>query len=491
MSHDVSPAAGADPHNPSGKTFFGHPRMLANLFSVEMWERFSFYGMQTILVYYLYYSAAQGGLGLDKAAATGVIGAYGGMVYLMAIVGGYLGDRILGPERTLFYAAISIMCGHIALSAIPNISGVVIGLILIAVGSGCLKTNASVLVGSLYEMKDMRREAGFTVFYMGVNIGALTGPLLSQFGWKLVGFHFGFALAAIGMAIGLIQYWLTRKNLPAEVFAVPAPAQKKQRTAVLAATVAFLVVIALLALFGGITADNIDNWVIGLTILASVVVATMLLRSKKTTADEHSRLLAYIPLWLGNVVFWALYQQQFTVMAVYSDERINWNFFGFELPPGLFNAINPLFIILFGSAFAAMWTKLGNRQASTPVKFALGLVGIGLAFSVFLLPAGTHVVNVGWLVLVLFVATLGELTISPTGSSATTRFAPEAHKAQMMSWYWTSVALGTALSGWLAQFYTEPHEYAYFSSMAIASVVVGVVVWLLNKPLLKLMRGVR
>lgn len=491
VSTPSTPLQEADPHNPSGKTFFGHPRMLANLFSVEMWERFSFYGMQSVLVYYLYFPVVDGGLGLDKAAATGVIGAYGGMVYLLAIVGGYLGDRILGPERTLFYAAVSIMCGHLALSLVPGLTGVVVGLVLIAIGSGCLKTNASVLVGSLYELKDMRREAGFTVFYIGVNTGALLGPLLSQFGWSLAGFHVGFALAAIGMAVGLVQYSLTRKNLPREVFGVPDPAPRNQRVAVGIAALVFVAAIALLTVFGAITPDSIDNWVIGLILVAAVAVAVNLLRSRKTTPEEHSRLLAFIPLWIGNVVFWALYQQQFTVMAVYSDERVNWNFFGFELPPGLFNSINPLFIIVFGTAFATMWTKLGNRQASTPVKFALGLIGVGAAFAVFLLPAGHHVVNIGWLVLVLFVATLAELTISPTGSSATTRLAPEQHKSTMMAWYWTSVALGTALSGWLAQFYTEGSEVGYFSTMALVSIAVGVVLWLASRPIIRLMRGVK
>ena len=170
MSHTTT---GAEPKET--KTFFGHPRMLANLFTVEMWERFSFYGMQGIMIYYLYYTADKGGLGLDQALATGVIGAYGAVVYLMTILGGILGDRLLGPERTLFYSAIGIMAGHISLSLIPGIPGVVIGLLLVAIGSGGLKSNAAVLVGSLYADNDHRRDAGFTIFYIGVNTGALIG----------------------------------------------------------------------------------------------------------------------------------------------------------------------------------------------------------------------------------------------------------------------------------------------------------------------------
>ena len=183
MSHTIT---GAEPKDT--KTFFGHPRMLANLFTVEMWERFSFYGMQGIMIYYLYYTADKGGLGLDQALATGVIGAYGAVVYLMAILGGILGDRLLGPERTLFYSAIGIMAGHISLSLIPGIPGVVIGLLLVAIGSGGLKSNASVLVGSLYSDNDHRRDAGFTIFYIGVNTGALIGPILTGWGWSTGGF---------------------------------------------------------------------------------------------------------------------------------------------------------------------------------------------------------------------------------------------------------------------------------------------------------------
>ena len=202
------------------RTFFGHPPMLANLFTVEMWERFSFYGMQALALYYLYYTIEDGGLGIPKEAATGAIGAYGATVYLMAILGGILGDRVLGPERTLFYSAIGIMAGHIVLAVMPGAAGVITGLLLVAIGSGCLKSSASVLVGSLYSKDDPKREAGFTLFYIGINIGALLGPALTGWGWGWLGFHFGFGIAAIGMAAGLIQYVLTRKNLPESVHEV-------------------------------------------------------------------------------------------------------------------------------------------------------------------------------------------------------------------------------------------------------------------------------
>lgn len=491
MSHTTAEPRGVDAHNPSGKTFFGHPRMLANLFSVEMWERFSFYGMQAILVYYLYHSAAEGGLGLDKGAATGIIGAYGGMVYLMAIVGGYLGDKILGPERTLFYSAIAIMFGHIALALLPGLAGVVVGLVLIAVGSGCLKTNASVLVGSLYDLKDTRRDAGFTIFYLGVNIGALVGPLLTNWLWGLAGFHFGFGLAAIGMFAGLVQYVATRKRLPAEARVVPTPASAKEKGLAGGAVVVFLLLVALISATGLLTPDNIDNWVIGLTLVGAIALFAVLLTSKHTTADEHSRVLSFVPLWLANVVFWALFQQQFTVMAVYSDTRLDWHLFGMELKPGLVNSINPIFIIAFGTLFSVMWTKLGERQPTTVTKWSFGLVGAGIAFLIFLTQAGKPVVSLWWIVLILFVLTLSELSISPTGSSLATKLAPEAHKSQMMALFWTSVAMGTTLSGWLAGFYSMDTEIPYFTTMGLMSIAAGLLVFFGRKPILKLMRGVR
>ncbi|MFW0155295.1 peptide MFS transporter [Rothia sp. P6271] len=481
----------SDPHNPTGKKFFGHPRMLANLFSVEMWERFSFYGMQGIMVYYLYYSVADGGLGLPESSATGIIGAYGSMVYLFAIVGGFFGDRVFGPERTLFYSALAIMAGHIALALLPGVAGVIIGMVLVAIGSGGLKTNASVLVGSLYSRTDPRRDAGFTIFYIGVNIGALLGPLLTGFAWKTLGFHFGFGLAAIGMAFGLIQYSLTRKNLPAEVHTISDPLQGHEKRRYSIAAIAVLGIIALLLSLRVVTANNLSSWVMGLILLGASALAYQLLTSQQTTETEHSRVIAFLPLWVGNAVFWALYQQQFTVMAVYSDTRLDWNILGFEFPPSTINSINPVFIILFGTVFSTMWTKLGDRQPPTPIKFALGIIGVGIAFLIFLTQAGNPSVNVGWIVLILFVYSIAELTISPVGFSLATKLAPEAHRSNMMAFYFTSVSMGTVLSGWLAQFYSEETEVAYFSILGVGTIVIGIILWFFNGWILQRMKGIR
>ena len=231
--------------------FFGQPRPLANLFGVEMWERFSFYGMQGILLIYLYYSAAEGGLGIDKATATGIVGAYGGTVYLATILGAWIADRVLGRERTLFYAASIVMLGHIALAVVPDVAGIAIGLPLIALGSGGVKANATSLVGALYAPEDERRDAGFSLFYMGINIGAFFGPLLTGWFQENKGFHYGFGLAAIGMFFGLVQYSIGRRRLPDATRVVPNPLEPSERLRYAGALAAFVVVVVALSPWAG------------------------------------------------------------------------------------------------------------------------------------------------------------------------------------------------------------------------------------------------
>src|SRR3954471_15860085 len=223
-SEPTPPAAvGTDSRNPSGKTFFGQPRMLANLFSVELWERFSFYGMQVVVLLYMYFEVSEGGLGIDQGVSAGIIGAYGGSVFLSTLLGAWIADRLLGSERVLFYSAIIIMLGHISLAILPGVVGLATGLVLVGLGSGGLKANATTLVGSLYAPNDDRRDAGFSIFYMGINVGALLGPLLTGLTRNTLGFHYAFGVAAIGMAIGLIQYTLGRGNLGREASIVPDP----------------------------------------------------------------------------------------------------------------------------------------------------------------------------------------------------------------------------------------------------------------------------
>ncbi len=474
------------------KTFFGQPRALANLFGVEMWERFSFYCMQGILLIYLYYSVAQGGLGMDEAAASGIVGAYGGLVYLSTILGAWLADRVLGSERTLFYSALMIMAGHVSLALLPGLYGVGVGLLLVGVGSGGLKANATSLVGSLYAEDDERRDAGFSLFYLGINLGALVGPLLTGLAQKDLGFHYGFGLAAVGMAAGLVQYTLGRKNLPESANELHNPLPAGKGVAAGALGIVAAVVVAALAWFGVLNAGNLADVVIGATIVAAVAYFVVILSSKRITTVERRRVVAFIPMFITSAAFWSLFQQQFTVVAQYSDKRLDRTILGWEMPVSWVQSINPVMIILLAGVFAATWTRLGSRQPSSPVKFALGTIAMGVAFWLFIPMAGggPNSAPLLGLVGILLVFTVAELMLSPVGLSLSTKLAPEVFKTQMVALFFLSVALGSAMSGYLARFYTVDTEVTYFGVVGAVAVGLGVLLAAFSRPIRALMGGV-
>jgi len=472
--------------------FFGQPWALANLFGVEMWERFSFYGMQGILVIYLYFSASKGGLGISEATATGIVGAYGGAVYLATILGAWVSDRLLGPERTLFASASVVMAGHVALALLPGLTGVGVGLSLVALGSGGVKANATALVGSLYAADDPRRDAGFSLFYMGINIGAFFGPLLTGLLQDDVGFHYGFGAAAVGMALGLTQYAYGRRTLPEETHEVPNPLEPSLRMNYVAALAAVAIAIAVLAATGLMTAGNLADWVLGVVSVASVAYFVVILTSSEISDTERSRVWAFVPLFVCNAVFWSLYQQQFTVVTIFSDKRLDRDLFGWEMPISWVNSINPVMVIVLAGVFAAIWTRLGERQPATPIKFGLGVVIMGLAFWAFLLaPGGKNTTPLLLLGGILLVFTLAELLISPVGLSLSTKLSPERFKTQMVALYFLSVAFGTAMAGKLAGRYDPNDETGYFLLLGAVAVATGLLVLALTRPITRLMAGVR
>jgi POT family proton-dependent oligopeptide transporter len=473
------------------RTFFGQPWPLANLFGVELWERFSFYGMQGILLIYLYYETSRGGLGIEQDTATSIVGAYGGSVYLATVIGAWLADRMFGPERVLFGSAILVMLGHVALAAIPGIPGVAVGLILIALGSGGVKATATAIVGTLYAEGDERRDAGFSLFYLGINLGALVGPLLTGLLQQEYGFHWGFALAAVGMALGLTQYAFTRKTLPADARRVANPLPANRRLLAAAVATAGFVAVAVLAFTGLIPAHRLSDIVVVLSILAAIAYFAVILSSNKINTVERRRVLAFIPMFIASAAFWSLYQQQFTVVTIYSDKRLDRDIFGWTMPVSWVQSINPVFIIILSGVFAALWTRLGDRQPSTPVKFAAGTAVMGVAFLLFLPFAGSESVPLLGLTGILLVFTIAELLISPVGLSLSTKLAPRAFTTQMVALFFLSVALGTAMSGTLAGYYSEDHEVAYFGTLGLIAIVLGGVLFALSPWLRRLMGGVR
>jgi POT family proton-dependent oligopeptide transporter len=475
------------------RTFFGQPRPLANLFGVELWERFSFYGMQGILLIYLYYSAADGGLGIQQSTATSIVGAYGGAVYLSTILGAWTADRLLGAERVLFYSAVLVMCGHIALAVLPGLLGVTVGLIAIAIGSGGVKASATSLVGSLYDEHDERRDAGFSLFYLGINLGALAGPLLTGLLQKNAGFHFGFGLAAIGMAVGLTQYAMGRRRLPESAREVPNPLPPRSRPKVAIACAAAVAVVVLLAVTGVLSANRLATVVVIVSAAAAVSYFAVILTSRRITPVERRRVLAFIPMFLASAAFWSLYQQQFTVVTIYSDQRLDRTLFGWEMPVSWVQSINPVFIIVLSGVFAALWTRLGDRQPSTPIKFAAGTAIMGIAFVLFLPLAGGGPNSAPLLALagILLVFTIAELLLSPVGLSLSTKLAPRAFHTQMVALFFLSVALGTALSGTLAGYYSPDRETAYFGILGAIAIILGLALAIAAKPISRLMSGVR
>lgn len=475
------------------RRFFGQPWALAHIFGVEMWERFSFYGMQAILLIYMYHSVAEGGLGIDQTVATGIVGAYGGSVYLATILGAWVADRLLGSERVLFFSAIVIMAGHIALAILPGMWGLGVGLVLVAIGSGGLKANATSVVGTLYAPDDARRDAGFSLFYLGINLGAFIGPIVTGALQSSVGFHWGFGAAAVGMAAGLVQYSFGRRALPAASRRVPNPLPASRRGLVVGAAAAGIVVVAVLVLLGVIRADNLAGIVIVVVVAASIAYFAVIVSSPAITATERSRVIGFIPLFVVNVGFWSLYQQQFTVLTIYSDERLNRDIFGWEMPISWVNSINPIFVIILSGVFAAIWTRLGSRQPSAPVKFGVGAIVMGAAFLLFL-PFANGPANATPLIAIvgiLLVFTIAELFISPPGLSVSTKLAPARFHTQMVALYFLSVALGTSIAGWLAGFYDPRDEVPYFTILGAVAIALGIALLLATKPVLALMKGVR
>jgi POT family proton-dependent oligopeptide transporter len=478
---------------PKERTFFGQPFSLVHVFGVEMWERFSFYGMQGILLLYMFYNTTEGGLGIPKPTAVSIIGAYGGAVYLATILGAWIADRLAGAERTLFFSAIVVMAGHIALSLLPGFAGLGAGLVLIALGSGGVKANATSVVGTLYSEQDIRRDAGFSLFYLGINLGAFLGPLLTGLLQTSAGFHWGFGLAALGMAIGLVQYSFGRRSLPAASKTVPNPLPGRRRLQMSLIAVAGVVIVLVLILTGILTADNSADAVAIVTLLAAIALFAVILSSSRLSAVERRRVISFIPMFITSVAFWSLYQQQFTVVTIYANDRLNLDLFGWTMPVAWVQSINPIFIIILSGVFAAIWTKWGAKQPATPYKFAAAAIVMGLAFLLFIPFSGTgeHGTPLIALVGILFVFTIAELLLSPVGLSLSTKLAPRVFQTQMVALFFLSIALGTAISGILAGFYDEKNEPPYFGISGFVAIAVGGVLIALTPWVRKMMSGVR
>jgi len=490
-------------------TFFGgHPRGLATLFFTELWERFSYYGMRAILVLYMVAPAAQGGLGFDTKHAASIYGTYTMSVYLTALPGGMLADRLLGARVAVLLGGIVIACGHFSM-VLHSLTFFYLGMVLIAIGTGLLKPNISAMVGSLYSEDDPRRDSGFSIFYMGINVGAVLAPLVCGYlaqgesfkrfvagmGFDVsTSWHWGFGAAGVGMCLGLIIYLLNRKRLPqVERSAVakkidleaatdkpPADADghltKKRSSPVIAVLLSivlpgaghlyrgqsgagfswlFAYVLAWIWYFagGGIIMGGV---IIGLIIASAISAARRPKATTQLTTAEWKRVGAIFVFFLFTILFWAAYEQKGASLNLFAKDLVRTEVFGMRFPSSWLQSCTPAFVIMLAPIFSILWVRLGKRQPSSPVKFTLGLLFIGLAYCL-LVPAAWMTaygrISPLWLVGLYFLEVVGEMCLSPVGLSTVTKLAPVKVVGIMMGVWFLAASFGNKLAGYLSGFY--------------------------------------
>lgn len=485
--------------------FFGHPKGLSTLFLTEFWERFSYYGMKAILAYYIYYSVAKGGFGIDQGLALQIVSIYGALVYMSGVIGGWIADRITGTRHALFYGGILIMIGHILLSLPNNFTLLLVALLFLIIGTGLLKPNISSTVGLLYEKNDPRLDSAFTIFYMSINLGALISPLI--IGWLQVnvGFHAGFAVAAVGMFVGLVIYFITNKKyLGLAGIEVPDPLNKEEKSRI-TKIVAIVVIIAaivclILSLFDQLTLPNFANFISVLGVLLPIYYFIKITTSKKTEDYERSRVYAYIPLFIAAVAFWMIQEQGSTVLAQFADTKTELSMakltggaIDFNIPAAWFQSLNPFFIILLAPVFSVLWVKLGKFNPPTVYKFAIGVLFAGLSYIIMVIPlsSDSSIIHPIWLFGSFLLVTIGELCLSPIALSTTTKLAPKAFTAQMMSVWFLSNAMAQGINAQMVKLYTSISTNDYFLYSGIVAIVIAALLMVASPKIKTLMVGVK
>ncbi|MDX6251668.1 MAG: proton-dependent oligopeptide transporter, family [Kribbellaceae bacterium] len=466
------------------KSFFGHPRGLMTLFTTELWERFSYYGMRAILLLYLTDKAH--GLGLGQSLGEAVVSIYGASVYLLSVLGGWFADRVFGARKTVLYGGVVIVSGHLCL-ALPAEGLAYLGIALVALGTGLLKPNVSTMVGTLYDKDDSRRDSAFSIFYMGINIGSFAAPFVVGFLRSHFGFHVAFAAAAVGMTLALVAYVLGRRTLEGRGDTPPNPLTAEDRPTMVKIAVAVVALLAIIFTYsawrsGGLGPKPVVDAISYLCFLAPIAYFTMLLRSPLVTPEERQRVRAYIPLFIAAMLFFMVFEQAATTLTTFAADRTKLSVLGISITPEFFQSINPFAIILLAPVFAVIWIKLGDR-VSIGQKFATGLLLAGLSFAVMALGssvAGNALASPLWLVVVYLVQTLGELFLSPVGLAATTVLAPRAFTSQMMALWFLAPAAGQAITAQLVQATEGASDTAYFGGLAIVTIAFAVILYFLS-----------
>ncbi|MGC5343217.1 peptide MFS transporter [Streptomyces sp. AM 4-1-1] len=484
MSPTTDDIGTAGPPPGDDHAFLGQPRGLLTLSGLEVWERFSFLGMQAILVLYFADTVAHGGMGFDPGTAASVSAAYGTLVYLVSVAGGWLADRILGSYRAVLWGGILIACGHYAM-AVPTPTMTWVGLGLISAGTGLLKPNVASMVGKLYRTEDERRDAGFALYYMGINIGAFLGPLITGWLGDHQGWHWGFSAAAVGMTLGLIQYVLGRRHLAgrkrdAEYALAPAPMRRAVRLIVVGAVVVAALATAL-ALAGWLTMDRFVDALTLISVIAPIVYFVVMFRSPRVTSEERGRLRPYVVLFLASVVFNFILFQAYSTMMLLASTNARTEIFGFHFPASWYASALGAFEVALAPVVAAVWARMGTRQPHASNKIAFGVVLGGLSFLLMVLPTsghadGTYRMAAWWIVGSYLLLGLGDILLETSGMSATTKLAPKAFASQTMALWFLSLALANGIQAQIVKLYGEVSNPAYFGVNGAVAVVAGVAV---------------
>jgi POT family proton-dependent oligopeptide transporter len=471
------------------RAFFGHPRGLSTLFFTEMWERFSYYGMRALLLLYMTAPVTAGGLGFDTAQGGAIYGLYTSMVYMATLPGGWIADRLIGPRRAVLYGGLIISSGHFCM-AFPSLATFYFGLFLIVIGTGLLKGNVSVIVGKLYSAEDQRRDAGFSIFYMGINLGAFIAPLICGYLGQQISWHLGFASAGVGMLFGVGQYVLGAKNLGeagltgASATPVQAAAWKRQAQWGVGAIALLAVVIG-----GGgytglvpVTPTQVADAAGIFLLLLIVGFFGWLFFSSDWTPDERKRLYVIGVLFLAASLFWSVFEQAGSTLNLFADRSTRNEVMGVPFPSSWFQSMNSLFLIIFAPIMGWVWIKLAaqGKEPLAPAKFAAGLVLVGLGFAVLIPPAQAGgLVSPMWLVATYFLHTIGELVLSPVGLSAMTRLAPARIGGLMMGVWFLATSVGNFIGGRVSGLYESFALPTLFGAVGVFAIVAGLVMFAL------------
>ena len=474
-----------------------HPEGLKTLFFTEMWERMSYYGMRGILVLFMTASLSDGGLAINPVSASAIYGIYASCVYLVTLPGGWIADRLIGQQKSILYGGIIIMLGHFIL-AIPNINTFYLGLLFVVLGTGLLKPNISAIVGNLYESNDEKKEAGFTIFYMAINIGSILGFFICGYLGENIGWHYGFAAAGIGMAFGLGQFILTRERL-GNAGALPqeeiSDKIKKRDYLILWFSLAIILSLFIIGIFGIWSFNPVP--LAGLMTIIITFIAlfyfVFIFIFGKLDEDEKRKMVLIFILFLGAAFFWSGFDQGGSSFNIFAKEYTNRIILGWEYPASWLQIVNPAFVVILSPLMAYVWVFLGKKMLdpSLPFKFGLGLILMGIGFLIIAMGANTAINNESlasakWLLLTYLFHTVGELVISPIGLAAISSLSPKRFIGQMMGIWFLASSLGAIIAGLLSgQATTKGLQSmpSLFNNIAIGSAIVGFLLIILAKPI--------